>query len=63
TQIFALQDIGGIRSETSTLAVYIYQTSIAGGDFGVGGALAIITMVVLMLLAFPLMRNMLRSGS
>lgn len=63
TQIFALQDLGGIRGETSTLAVYIYQTSIAGGDFGLGGALAIITMVVLMVLALPLMRRMLRSES
>ncbi len=63
TQIFALQDIGGIRAETSTLGVYIYQTAIAGGDFGVGGALAIITMVVIMLIAFPLMRRMLRSES
>ncbi|WP_072312695.1 carbohydrate ABC transporter permease [Agrococcus sp. Marseille-P2731] len=63
TQIFALQDIGGIRSETSTLGVYIYQTAIAGGEFGIGGALAIITMLVLLVLAFPLMRNMLRSES
>ena len=30
TQIFALQDIGGIRAQTNTLGVYIYQTSIAG---------------------------------
>ncbi|GEK79921.1 carbohydrate ABC transporter permease [Agrococcus baldri] len=62
TQIFALQDIGGIRADTSTLGVYIYQTAIAGGEFGIGGALAVITMVVLMILAYPLMRNMLRSG-
>lgn len=61
TQIFALQDIGGIRAETSTLGVYIYQTAIAGGDFGLGGALAIITMLVIMLIALPLMRRMLRS--
>ncbi|MCH1884284.1 sugar ABC transporter permease [Agrococcus sp. ARC_14] len=63
TQIFALQDIGGIRAETSTLGVYIYQTAISGGDFGTGGALAMITMLVIMLIAFPLMRRMLRSES
>ena len=42
TQIFALQDIGGISDHTNTLGVYIYQTSIAGGDFGPGGAIAVI---------------------
>lgn len=48
TQIFALQDIGGIREQTNTLGVYIYQVSIAGGDFGTGGAIAVITAIILM---------------
>jgi N,N'-diacetylchitobiose transport system permease protein len=48
TQIFVLQDIGGIRALTNTLGVYIYQTSIAGGDFGQGGAIAVITAIVVM---------------
>ncbi|GAA2240447.1 sugar ABC transporter permease [Herbiconiux moechotypicola] len=47
TQIFALQGIGGIKEQTSTLGVYIYQTSIGGGDYGTGGAIAVI-MVLLM---------------
>ncbi len=47
TQIFALQGIGGIKEQTSTLGVYIYQTSIGGGDYGTGGAIAVI-MVILM---------------
>ena len=42
TQIYVLQDIGGIRGETNMLGVYIYQISIAGGDFGAGGAIAVI---------------------
>ena len=28
--------------------MYIYQTSIAGGDFGQGGAIAVITAILLM---------------
>jgi N,N'-diacetylchitobiose transport system permease protein len=28
--------------------VYIYQVSIAGGDFGTGGAIAVITALILM---------------
>ncbi|GAA2173877.1 sugar ABC transporter permease [Agrococcus versicolor] len=63
TQIFALQDIGGIRAETSTLGVYIYQTAIAGGEFGEGGALAIITMLVISVASIALVRRMLRSDA
>lgn len=48
TQIFVLQDIGGIRALTNTLGVYIYQISIAGGEFGQGGAIAVITAILVM---------------
>jgi N,N'-diacetylchitobiose transport system permease protein len=57
TQIFALQDIGGIRALTNTLGVYIYQTSIAGGDFGHGGAIAVITAVLLMSISIYYVRQ------
>jgi N,N'-diacetylchitobiose transport system permease protein len=57
TQIFALQDIGGIRALTNTLGVYIYQTSIAGGDFGQGGAIAVITAVLLMSISIYYVRQ------
>lgn len=48
TQIFALQGIGGIRDQTSTLGVYIYQVSLGTGDYGMGGAVAVITVLILM---------------
>lgn len=60
TQIFALQDIGGIRAETSTLGVYIYQVSIAGGDFGVGGAIAVLTLILLMSISVVFIRRTLK---
>lgn len=60
TQIFALQDIGGIRAQTNTLGVYIYQTSIAGGDFGHGGAIAVITAVLLMAISIYYIRQVLK---
>ncbi len=60
TQIFALQDIGGIRALTNTLGVYIYQTSIAGGDFGHGGAIAVITAVLLMSISISYVRQVTR---
>ncbi|MBT2498226.1 sugar ABC transporter permease [Agromyces sp. ISL-38] len=57
TQIFALQDIGGIRALTSTLGVYIYQTSIAGGEFGQGGAIAVVTAILLMSISIYYVRQ------
>lgn len=50
TQIFALQDSGGVTAKTSTIGVYIYQVGVAQGRFDVGSAIAVI-MVVLMLAA------------
>lgn len=47
TQIYALQGLGGLREETNTLGVYIYLTSLGSGNFGLGGAIAVV-MVVLM---------------
>jgi N,N'-diacetylchitobiose transport system permease protein len=57
TQIFALQDIGGIRALTNTLGVYIYQISIAGGEFGQGGAIAVITAILLMSISIYYIRQ------
>lgn len=61
TQIYALQGIGGIREKTSTLGVYIYYTSVGSGNFGEGGAMAMILVVMMMALAVGYVRSTLRS--
>ena len=60
TQIYALQGIGGIRERTSTLGVYIYQTSVGSGDFGQGGAMAVILVLLMLALAIGYVRSSLR---
>lgn len=60
TQIFALQGIGGIREQTSTLGVYIYQTSLASGEYGTGGAIAVITVLILMAISIYYVRQTLK---
>lgn len=60
TQIFALQDIGGIREQTTTLGVYIYQISIAGGEFGMGGAIAVITAIIVMSVSLYYVRKVVK---
>jgi N,N'-diacetylchitobiose transport system permease protein len=59
-QIRALQSIGGISAETSTIGPYIYNVSIAGGDLGAGGAIAVILVIVMMALSAYYIRSTLR---
>jgi N,N'-diacetylchitobiose transport system permease protein len=60
TQIFALQGIGGLREKTSTLGVYIYRISVGSGDFGQGGAMAVILVLLMLALAIGYVRSSLR---
>jgi N,N'-diacetylchitobiose transport system permease protein len=57
TQIYALQGIGGIKEQTNVLGTYIYSTSIAGGEYGIGGAIAVITVIILMAISIYYVRQ------
>jgi N,N'-diacetylchitobiose transport system permease protein len=59
-QIRALQSIGGIAAETNTIGPYIYNVSIAGGNLGSGGAIAVILVIVMMALSAYYIRSTLR---
>lgn len=60
TQVYALQGIGGIREHTSTLGVYIFQTSLGTGEYGTGGAIAVITVILMMAISFYYVRKTLK---
>jgi N,N'-diacetylchitobiose transport system permease protein len=60
TQIYALQGLGGLREETSTLGVYIYLTSLGSGEFGMGGAIAVIMVVVMAVISVYYVRRTLK---
>jgi N,N'-diacetylchitobiose transport system permease protein len=57
TQIFALQDAGGITAKTSTIGVYIYQVGVAQGRFDTGSAIAVILVVVMLAASFFYVRR------
>ena len=59
-QIRALQTIGGIAAETNTIGPYIYSVSIAGGNLGIGGAIAVILVIVMLGLSAYYIRSTLR---
>jgi len=60
TQIFALQDSGGITSKTSTIGVYIYQVGVAQGRFDVGSTIAVIMVLIMFAASFFYVRQIVR---
>jgi N,N'-diacetylchitobiose transport system permease protein len=62
TQIYVLQQAGGITRETNLLGVWAYRMSIGQSDFGVGAAAALIMVALTLTLTFVYLRSMLRGG-
>lgn len=60
TQIFVLQEAGGISRETNLLGTYVYRLGIAEGDFGTASAVAMLMLALTVLLTFGYVRTMLR---
>ena len=60
TQIYVLQEAGGVTRDTNLLGTHIYRLGIAGGDFGTAAAVAIFMLVLTVLLTAPYVRTMLR---
>lgn len=60
TQIYALQGLGGLREETNTLGVYIYQVSLGSGNYGMGGAISLVMVVMMSTFAFYYVRRTLK---
>ena len=60
TQVFVLQDIGGDRELTNTIGVYIYQTGMAQGHYGMASAVGVIFVIVMLAIAYPYVRRTLR---
>jgi N,N'-diacetylchitobiose transport system permease protein len=60
TQIFALQDSGGITEKTSTIGVYIYQVGVAQGRFDVGSTIAVLMVLIMLAASFVYVRQIVR---
>ena len=60
TQIFALQDSGGITEKTSTIGVYIYQVGVAQGRFDVGSTIAVLMVLIMLAASFFYVRQIVR---
>lgn len=62
TQIYVLQQAGGIASETNLLGTYVYQTGIAQGDYGVASALAMVILALTLVLTGRYIKMLYRQG-
>jgi N,N'-diacetylchitobiose transport system permease protein len=60
TQIFVLQQAGGVTRDTNLLGTYIYRLGIGEGDFGAAAAVAMFMLVLTVLLTAPYVRLMLK---
>ena len=60
TQIYVLQQAGGISRETNLLGVYAYNVSIGQNAFDTGAAVALVMVTITILLTLFYMRAMLR---
>lgn len=48
TQIYALQGMGGLVSETNVIGTYIYQQAFSNSNYGLASAIGVIMVVILM---------------
>jgi len=60
TQIFVLQDAGGVARDTNLIGTYIYRLGIGEGQFGLAAAASWFILVLIVVVAFYYIRVLLR---
>lgn len=62
-QIYVLQQVGGISTETTTFGVWAYNVAFVGGSYGVGGAVTLLGVVLLLVVTGAAVRMMVRGAT
>ncbi|PUA79912.1 sugar ABC transporter permease [Nocardioides currus] len=60
TQIYVLQNAGGVTRETNLLGTYIYRSGIGEGNFGVASAVAVFMLALTVVLTWPYVAKMVK---
>lgn len=60
TQIYVLQQAGGVTRDTNLLGTYIYRVGIGEGSFGTAAAVAIVMLAITVVLTSPYVVRMLK---
>jgi len=62
TQIYVMTRGGGIAGQNLTLNVYAYQQAFASSEYGLGAAIGVVMMLILLLVTLLYLRSLRRSG-
>ena len=62
TQIYVMTAGGGIAGQNLTLNVYAYQQAFASSEYGLGSAIGVVMMVILLVVTLVYLRLLRRSG-
>jgi N,N'-diacetylchitobiose transport system permease protein len=60
TQVFILQKAGGIAKDTDLLGIYSYRVGFSGNDFGVGSAIGVMMVLMLLVVSVFYIRQMIK---
>jgi N,N'-diacetylchitobiose transport system permease protein len=60
TQVYVLQKSGGIAKETDLLGLYAYRVGFSGNDFGVGSAIGVVMVLMLLFFSVFYIRQMIK---
>jgi N,N'-diacetylchitobiose transport system permease protein len=60
TQVYVLQKSGGIAKETDLLGLYAYRVGFSGNDFGVGSAIGVVMVLMLLVFSVVYIRQMIK---
>ncbi|WP_306210755.1 carbohydrate ABC transporter permease [Actinoplanes sp. RD1] len=62
TQIYVMTRGGGLAGQNLTLNVYAYQQAFASSEYGLGSAIGVVTMLILLAVTLLYLRTLRRSG-
>jgi len=63
TQVIALQQVGGIGDQTSTLGTWIYSQGSASGNIGLSAAASVIMVIIMLVISVSYVRQTLNEGN
>jgi N,N'-diacetylchitobiose transport system permease protein len=62
TQIYVMTAGGGIAGQNLTLNVWAYQQAFATGEYGLGSAIGVVMMLILLVVTVLYLRTLKRAG-
>ncbi|WP_104088020.1 carbohydrate ABC transporter permease [Cryobacterium sp. N19] len=62
TQVYVLQQAGGVSKETNVLGTYVYEIGVGQGEYGMASALAMVMLAIALMMTWFYMRGLAKQG-